>query len=992
MVNFKNNIFKRTIAAVAVTAAFGAMSPAMAQSTTGAVSGQVVSSSKQAVDAASVTIRNVETGYTRTVEVDEEGRYRFPALPIGRYTVSANAPGYSQNQSQEFSISAGASRQLTVGLASDVERIEVSGSSISMIDMRSSGTSLNIGEVEIDRIPVPRNATSVALLAPSTTAGDNRFGNTGNLASFGGSSVAENAVYINGLNVTNFRTGTGFSNVPFEFYKQFEVKTGGYSAEFGRSTGGVINAVTKSGTNEFKMGANVYYQPESLREQSPDTYLSNGSAYIVNRLDERSEMEGNIWASGALIEDTLFFYGIYNPRDISNEGTTGEGSNFFDQSSDDAFYGGKIDWIINEDHKLELLAFSDSNTVVTDNFTNDLETGEKIYQSTGYEENGGDNWSLTYTGYLTDSLTVKALYGKNKYDITSRSNVQSECNFHYDLREDAPIGRFAGCIGSPAYLVEEGQDEREAMRIDFEWYVGDHLLRFGYDTETNTSNALEGYSGPDGKFVYLRDGTPGAELDNGSSIPAGVTEYVEERVRTVSGSFETENSAFYIEDIWSITYNLTATIGLRYDTFDNMNSAGDTFVEIDNMWAPRLGLSYDINGDGESKVFANVGRYFLPVASNTNVRMSGNEYDVTTYYPLVGTSIEQFNGSDYLDYEKGEQIGDPRVNANGAVPDTRSIVDQDLDPMYQDEFILGYEAVFAENWSWGIRGIRRELNGAIDDMSIESYLDDTFGCHASSYVLGNPGKTATIFADTDCADDGAVDEAIDVDLASIGFPEGERKYNAVELTLARVWDGQWSFNASYTWAQSYGNTEGLVKSDNAQDDAGITQDFDFADLMDGAYGYLPNDRRHTFKAYGAYSMTDNLTLGANFILSSGRPLNAFGVGHPNGVPSYGDTFYVCNANCTDEEMANEYTRFPRGNFGRTDWTPRLDLNATYNMDFYETVVTLRADVFNVLNASSVQRQNETAELSFPGDTNPRFMAATSYQTPRYVQLSAGIEF
>ncbi|QCZ93129.1 TonB-dependent receptor [Salinimonas iocasae] len=992
MVNFKNNIFKRTIAAVAVTAAFGTMSPAMAQSTTGAVSGQVVSSSKQAVDAASVTIRNVETGYTRTVEVDEEGRYRFPALPIGRYTISANAPGYSQNQSEEFSISAGGSRQLTVGLASDVERIEVSGSSISMIDMRSSGTSLNIGEVEIDRIPVPRNATSVALLAPSTTAGDNRFGNNGNLASFGGSSVAENAVYINGLNVTNFRTGTGFSNVPFEFYKQFEVKTGGYSAEFGRSTGGVINAVTKSGTNEFKMGANVYYQPESLREQSPDTYLSDGSAYIVNRLDERSEMEGNIWVSGAFIEDTLFFYGIYNPRDISNEGTTGEGSNFFDSSSDDAFYGGKIDWIINEDHKLELLAFSDSNTVVTDNFTNDLETGEKTYQSTGYEENGGDNWSLTYTGYLTDSLTVKALYGKNKYDITSRSNVQSECNFHYDLREDAPIGRFAGCIGSPAYLVEEGQDEREAMRIDFEWYVGDHLLRFGYDTETNTSNALEGYSGPDGKFVYLRDGTPGAELDNGSSIPAGVNQYVEERVRTVSGSFETENSAFYVEDIWSITYNLTATIGLRYDTFDNMNSAGDTFVEIDNMWAPRLGLSYDINGDGESKVFANVGRYFLPVASNTNVRMSGNEYDVTTYYPLVGTSIEQFNGSEYLDYEKGEQIGDPRVNANGSVPDTRSIVDQDLDPMYQDEFILGYEAVFAENWSWGIRGIRRELNGAIDDMSIESYLDDTFGCHASSYVLGNPGKTATIFADTDCADDGAVDEAIDIDLASIGFPEGERKYNAVELTLARVWDGQWSFNASYTWAQSYGNTEGLVKSDNAQDDAGITQDFDFADLMDGAYGYLPNDRRHTFKAYGAYAMTDNLTLGANFILSSGRPLNAFGVGHPNGVPSYGDTFYVCNANCTDEEMANEYTRFPRGNFGRTDWTPRLDLNATYNMDFYETVVTLRADVFNVLNASSVQRRNETAELSFPGDTNPRFMAATSYQTPRYVQLSAGIEF
>ena len=88
------------------------------------------------------------------------------------------------------------------------------------------------------------------------------------------------------------------------------------------------------------------------------------------------------------------------------------------------------------------------------------------------------------------------------------------------------------------------------LRIDFEWYLGDHLLRFGYDTETNTSEALEGYSGPGGKFVYFRDGVA-VWLDNGASIPAGVTQYIEERVRTVEGSFETENQALYVEDIWS---------------------------------------------------------------------------------------------------------------------------------------------------------------------------------------------------------------------------------------------------------------------------------------------------------------------------------------------------------------------------------------------------------------------------------------------------------
>ena len=986
----KSQFFKRTLTAAAVAAAMGLSATAVAQSTTGTVNGQVVTSSDAAVTGATVTIRNVDTGFTRTVQVESDGSYRFPQLPTGRYTVTANANGYEPNQTQEFVISAGGSREITVPLSSGIETIDVSGTSISMVDTRASGTSLNIGEAQIDRIPVPRNATAVALLAPSTTAGDGRFGN---LASFGGSSVAENAVYINGLNVTNFRTGTGFSDVPFEFYKEFEVKTGGYSAEFGRSTGGVINAITKSGTNEFEFGANVYYQPESLREQSPNTRVSTGEVYVRNELDERSEMEGNIYASGPIIKDTLFFYAIYNPRDLSATYTSGSGEKYqtYEDSADDAFYGGKLDWQITSNHLVELLAFSDSSTLSTDEYKFDA-NGDQYYNQTAFQESGGDNWSVKYTGYLTDDLTVSALYGENKYNLSSSSTVQEDCTLVIDTRGSAPMGVYPGCMGTNGYRTEQGEDTREAMRIDFEWYLGDHLLRFGYDTETNTSNALEGYSGPDGKIAYLNDATEGGELANGATLP-DIDAYVEERVRTVEGSFETENQAFYVEDIWSITDNLTATIGLRYDSFENKNGNGETFVKVDNMYAPRLGLSYDINGDGQSKVFANVGRYYLPVASNTNVRMSGNEYDVTQYFVLEGTSVDQYNGNDYLTYTKGDQIGPDRVNASGAVPNTKEFVDQDIDPMYQDEYIIGYESAFAENWSWGVRGIRRELNGAIDDMSVEGYLDDTYGCHGnSSYVLGNPGEVATIFADTDCNADTAL-EKIDIDLAEIGFPEGKRSYNAVELTLAKAWDGKWSLNASYTWAQSYGNTEGLVKSDIAQDDAGITQDFDFAELMDGAYGYLPNDRRHTFKAYGAYALTENFRLGANFTLSSGRPLNAFGIGHPNGVPSYGDTFYVCTANCTEDNCVEPgYKQISRGTYGRTDWTPTLDLNATYVTEWAGTEVEFRADVYNVLNSSAVQRRNEFAEENVPGDANEYFMAPTAYQTPRYVQLSAGIKF
>src|SRR3546814_8414578 len=95
-------------------------------------------------------------------------------------------------------------------------------------------------------MPVERNVSSVALLAPGVAGGSAGFGGI----SFGGSSVAENAFYINGLNVTDFYNRVGFSEAPFDFYEEFQVKTGGYSVEFGRTTDGVVNAITKSGTNE----------------------------------------------------------------------------------------------------------------------------------------------------------------------------------------------------------------------------------------------------------------------------------------------------------------------------------------------------------------------------------------------------------------------------------------------------------------------------------------------------------------------------------------------------------------------------------------------------------------------------------------------------------------------------------------------------------------------------------------------------------------------
>ncbi|MBO7941854.1 TonB-dependent receptor plug domain-containing protein, partial [Streptomyces sp. S9] len=256
----------------------------------------------------------------------------------------------------------------------------------------------NITKAELERVPIARDAQSVALLAPGVIQG--QYGG----ASFGGSSVSENAVYINGLNVTDFYKRVGFSSVPFGFFKEFQVKTGGYSVEFGRTTGGVINAVTQSGTNEFKYGAELVWEPKSLQSGGDNHYDRSGDPFRIASRDKRDRTNLNVHASGPIVKDKLFFYAMYEFRDYRPESTNDAGSTFFKGKADKGFWGTKLDWQINDSHLLEFLAFSDKNETTTDNYQYDFARGSRgAASNTQYSEVGGTNWALTYTGYLTEN-------------------------------------------------------------------------------------------------------------------------------------------------------------------------------------------------------------------------------------------------------------------------------------------------------------------------------------------------------------------------------------------------------------------------------------------------------------------------------------------------------------------------------------------------------------------------------------------------------------
>src|SRR5262245_31499525 len=388
---------------IATAVSIGLAATAQAAGGDGSITGRLKAGDNSVVAGAEVTVRDASTGFSRKVKADADGSYRIPSLPVGTYTLEAVKDGKSLGSLDDVSVKIGTATTADIDLGGEsLAVVTVVASRVqNAVDVTSTEIATNVTRDELDRLPVDRDVASVALLAPGIVKGESFGGGTG--LSFGGSSVAENTIYINGLNVTDFYNRIGFSSVPYSFYKEFQVKTGGYSVEFGRTTGGVINAVTRSGTNEFEFGGEIEWEPDFLQAHKTD------QPGILGHYDEYNRSNYNVYASGPIVQDKLFFFALYEFRNYNPVNTDDAGIRWNDAVADEGFWGAKIDWRINDNNLVELFGFSDENQTVTDSYGFDSDTGEVgAFENTRYENSGGKNWALSYTSYLTEKLTIKA--------------------------------------------------------------------------------------------------------------------------------------------------------------------------------------------------------------------------------------------------------------------------------------------------------------------------------------------------------------------------------------------------------------------------------------------------------------------------------------------------------------------------------------------------------------------------------------------------------
>lgn len=976
--------FRPTAFAVAATLCLAA-SFAHAQQTAGSISGHV-----QGGEA--VTVESAAIGLTRQVRADAAGSFQIGQLPAGAYRVTVTRANGSK-QTVDVVVQTG---QGSVAQFADSQRVVVTGTAVRSFDVKSTESTQILTKTEIDRIPVLRDITAVTLLAPGATQGDSRLGGNnaknGNVPSLGGASPAENTYYVNGFNVTNIVNGVAFNQIPFEAIGEHQVKTGGYGAEFGRSLGGVVNITSKRGTNEWKRGISMYAEPLSLRGSS--VYADRDPVTAEWSLKDRDggadKWGVNLWAGGPIIQDKLYFFGLIQGETVKTK-TFGSGT-YTELKNDSPQYLVKFDWNINDRNTLELTAFSDKTT----DKWHDWRTGTPYKfdptKDVGISEEttGGENKVLKWTGNLTNDLTLSALVGQGTYDRSSNL-AGADCPVVIDLRTS--VRADLGCWGATRVTNANAKDKRTAGRLDMEWHLGKHTLQAGLDHEIY--DVVDGTSIPgDGQYV-LRTRQPGQTLSSGYVIPgtAGVdpaVQVIQYRSFVNGGTFKTINSAWYLQDAIQVTKDLVVSAGIRNESFTNKNAEGVPFIKVNNTWAPRFGAAWDVNGDAKLKVYGNAGRYYIPVYANTNVRLSGRENDYTEWYAYGGS-----NSNDRFQRPvKGSMLGPRVVSSDGATPNPLSVVDQNIKPMFQDEFIVGMQKALANRWSFGVKYTHRALKNGMDDICNDEgptawalkngYTEDqaaAIGGAIGHCFLYNPGGPLTANLDLDGT--GKLSPVV-IPAEALQMPKPKRTYDAFEFTLEREWDKKWSLKASYVLAFSKGNTEGYVKSDIGQDDAGISQDFDYPGLMEGASGYLPNDRRHTIKVWGTYALSDELTFGGNVTLQSGRPKNCFGVygGTTDTVSAaYGDASFWCGGQVN-----------ARGTLGRLPWMSQLDLQAGYKPASIKGL-SLTLDLLNVFNKRTVRGivETEGSGMNDPLSTYGQPIAG-SLQSARRVRLLAAYEF
>ena len=938
---------------------------AMAQEQRGAIAGTVKDSSGGVLPGVTVEAKNIAVGSVATTVTDAVGAYRFPALAPGKYEVTASLTGFNTQKFESVEILLGQIKtaDFALGVAGLSETVQVSAES-PLVDVRQSARATSIRDEQIDMLPKGRDFTSVVTQAP----GANSESKLGGL-SIDGASASENRYIVDGVETTNLQNGTSGKALIVDFLEEVQVKSSGYTAEYGGATGGVVNAMTKSGTNSFHGNLFGYFEGDALEGARTPTLRTNPNdsrkaEYVTYPEDGWSRMDPGGSIGGPIMQNKMWFFGAYQPRftttdrSVSPTTAVNPNANTFNQTQ-------KV-----RGHNIS------ANT--TGQWGNSLRT--RLAYNNSWSKTQGQLPALAGTNSASTNFAIDTTYpnwslaGTADWIVASNFFVGFRAGYYFSdlFNTNVPaVDRYSysysnvGMPGVPAqYQHGSGysnvftnssstrdQQTRLNFQVDTTYYAnfgGQHTFKAGVQLDRVGNNVLNGELGNrvtirwDSDLSGLRGQYGYYSVRSNATYP--------EMGFVTEGDVHTTNLGLFIQDAWTVNNKLTLNLGLRTErervpTYVVGPDYPEYAVEFNfgDKLAPRVGFAYDIKGDGKWKAFGSWGVFYDIFKLQLPRGSFGGDKWLEYYYALDNPNPEALSaGANCPPACEGTLIRGPIDFRHVSLGS--DAIDPDLKPMKMQEASLGFEHQLNNLIAMSVRYVHKQLDRAIEDVGA---LDAD---QNEIYIVANPGF-------------GLASKTYDLDLNvyPIPYPKAKRDYDAVEFAVSKNMSNNWYLRASYMWSRLYGNYSGLSQSDeNGRTDPNVGRAFDYPIMMFNAqgqpeYGPLATDRPHQFKAQFIYQMPFGTSLGLNQYVATGVPITPeITVIPPNNFPM-------------------QY--LGRGGGGRMPMYSQTDLSLRHAFNIGGArQVQLMADVFNLFN----QKTATNKQMSMPYDQGVNFSESDFY--------------
>jgi outer membrane receptor protein involved in Fe transport len=976
MVNGNRYRFRQGLVIAALVLGLAVAGVGIAQ-TTGTIEGTVADQSGGVLPGVTVELAGPNLQGTRSAVTGADGRYRFPSVPPGPYTVTGDLSGFGRvSKKAVVTLDATASVNLQMNLSASAE-VTVSGEA-PLVDSTSTTTGSNYNAKTIDKLPVGRNYADIVFAQPGV---QQDFGETQGRSlaiSVYGSTSSENQFLIDGVNTTNVIKGFQGKDINNEFVQEVEVKTGGYQAEYGRNTGGVINVITKSGGNEFHGGAFGYYNNTGMRADidanaTPD-YSETGDAQTAATTLPNSYLSGDNrqeWGmdlGGFMLKDKIWFFGAYDRVQVNQEltplgGPPGVVGENFPIGYVQNKYSGKLTLNLAQGTSVIGSVFSDSQQ---QNGAIAVPTSTDPFSYNGRIDTGGPDYAARLNQLFGSVGIFTFQYSQHSDRYTTKpfgvENVAITDFTPNAFGQDAIVYNGFGNVFGP---VANNSSKREAYGGSFTGYIGNHELKAGGDYQKDDTFGSTYYTGGQRLRVRpcLQDG--GANQCDLSQAPVWTNQFGETIPVFYQHDFYTANGqdltpltaapfntptnrwSAFLQDQWRIIPTLTVNLGVRYDSEDLKRGDGVTAFQLQDQWAPRIGFVWDFTGDGTSKLYGSVGRFYYAIPTDLNVRVF-----------TANTSVRRYNyDTNSLDQNSAAPRGE-LIQVGSVLGEP---VDAGIKAAYQDEATIGVEKALDPTLSIGLKGTYRTLGRTIED---RCDLDPN-GPTQNSCALFNPGGTGPAASGQYLSCDGSGNPTDptsgECGLPGVAVQEAKRIFRGIEMTARKQFTNALWAQASFLYSSLRGNYSGAIREASGQTDPGINADYDYHQFLTNAYGNLELDRPVQARIDAVYTAPFGLSAGLGFYVRSGLPLSRQG---------WFNDFYP-----------TELYLDQRGSDGRTPTDYEMNLSMSYNLNVGPVTITPMLYVFNVLNRQTPLTLDQTF--------NPNASFVTNPASPYYGQ--AGVE-